>query len=173
MIMERFLADLKAFVTPLIETLGEHKIIGDIREIDHVCYRVHNLDRYDYWMQELGKHGVLLSDAVINGRPICTYKLHQKILFAGSWSLDLVELPSPKPGSPYQEGFEHVEAVTRETLERFMARHPDINFNTSNLGAQINRDVSVKFAHGLVKFHELSLEAVIAKEKELESLGEM
>lgn len=160
-----FLRDLKAFVEPLLMTLSRHNILPAISEIDHVCYRVPDLERYQYWRKQLDGMGTLLSDAFVNGRPIATYKLHAGIRVSDSYSIDVLELPSPKPGSPYPEGFEHIEAVTRMNLEGFMARFPALAFQTHNIAATINRDISVKFPEGLVKFHELSLEAIIAQEQ--------
>lgn len=171
MIPTSFLVELKAFVEPLMATLTRQNILSAVSDIDHVCYRVADLDRYGYWRQQLDTVATLLSDALVNGRPIATYKLHTAIKISDSYKLDVIELPSPKPGSPYREGFEHIEAVTRMSLEEFMARFPSLGFQTHNLRAKINRDISVKFPEGLVKFHECSLEEVIAQEKAEEALG--
>ena len=165
MIHTQFLRELKSFVEPLIATLTRLQMASSIKEIDHVCYRVADHDRYQYWRKQLDSMGILLSDALVNGRPIATYQLHTPIKVTDTYALDVIELPSPKPGSPYREGFEHIEAVTVGSLEAFMAQYKSLEFQTHNLNAKINRDISLKFPEGLVKFHESSLAEIIALEK--------
>jgi predicted metalloenzyme YecM len=50
----------------------------------------------------------LLSEAMIGGRPISTFRF--KIESQG-YTVSCVEIPAVKPNSPYQTGFEHVEFV--------------------------------------------------------------
>ncbi|RYZ67052.1 MAG: hypothetical protein EOP09_11685, partial [Proteobacteria bacterium] len=43
--------------------------------IDHLCYRVDSLARYEIVKTEFVKFGRLLTESPVNGRPIATYKL--------------------------------------------------------------------------------------------------
>ncbi|HFA47985.1 MAG TPA: hypothetical protein ENJ95_03085 [Bacteroidetes bacterium] len=73
----------------------------------------------------------------------------------------LLELPSPKKGSHYPAGFEHVEFVINTSLEKFIAAHPNIDFDKKGMSKKTNPDVRVKFAGFSVKFHLHNLEYVI------------
>lgn len=106
----------------------------------------------------------LLSEAFINGRPIASYKLKQAIDLGDGHAVSVIELPAPKPGSAYAEGFEHIEVVTRQSLAEFIQAQTGLPLDLRNAKAKINADVSLRLPSGLVKFHETSLEAVIAAE---------
>jgi len=62
----------------------------------------------------------LLVQSEIGGRLVATFKIAApiEIKVAGSDKTDVVEIASPKDGSPYDVGLEHVEFVIGEgTLE--------------------------------------------------------
>ncbi len=109
--------------------------------------------------------GMLLAESIISERPIATFKLHRPIVFQEKEIL-LFELPAPKPGSPYPEGYEHIEVVIDTTLESWMDQYPHLPFDTNGLKKPVNRDIKLKLPTGTVKFHEQSLEEVIAMEKD-------
>jgi predicted metalloenzyme YecM len=159
------LVKLKDFSQNILAELRELDLLNDAIEIDHACYRVSTSQSYAHFKNEMATVGSLLSEANVNGRPIATYKLHSPIPIDSQYSIDVLELPSPKPGSFYDEGFEHVEVVLSIPLEEFMRRtHPHLSFDQSNLSAKINRDIALKLKSGKVKFHEHSLEQIIAQE---------
>lgn len=162
-----FFDQLAAFASTLLSELLAKFDESDFSLIDHACYRVADLAAYEAFKLNFSSIGTLLSEALINGRPIATYKLRQKTPISPHFSIDVVELPAPRGDAGYQQGFEHIEVVTRVSLESFMARYPATVFRKHNLGAKINRDVSVNLTHGLVKFHEQSLEDIITHEQRL------
>jgi predicted metalloenzyme YecM len=108
-------------------------------------------------------------------------------------SISVLEIPSPKEGSPYPRGLEHVEfaiglensdaspitpindATHQYRLQTLMEEHPEIkSWNVKAKRKKINPDVSLKielptFGNCSVKFHLLPLESVI----EYESAHEM
>jgi predicted metalloenzyme YecM len=119
----------------------------------------------------------------VNGRPISTFLLKKPLVVRSSSDLlkldhlrtvRMLEVPAPKPNKPYINGFEHIEAVTKVTLEDFLrfsqannrnAGNSDLPMDFSNFSSALNRDVGVQFPSGLVKFHELPLDQVIEIEK--------
>ena len=132
--------------------------------IDHICYRVETNERYSELKNELLKNNELLVESKINGRNICVFKLKQPIKFQ-HWEIPLLELPSPKSRSHYEEGWEHIECVTNEPLEIFIKNHPHLNFDLKGLSKPLNREIRLKMGKFSVKFHEMSLEEVISIEK--------
>lgn len=155
-----------AFVEPLLGELSARGLLGATSSIDHVCYRVADLARYEQLKTEIALVADLLSEAFVNGRPIASYRLRTPVVLSSGRSLDVLELPAPKPGASYAEGFEHIEVVTRAPLEEFISGFPALPFETRNLSAPVNRDISLKLPSGLVKFHEQTLAAVILAERE-------
>ena len=93
----------------------------------------------------------LLVESDIGGRPIATFKLTTPIEVrsrdGGTRFVDVVEIPSPKDGSPYGAGLEHVEFVVgdgshespangdahRTTLTAWMEMHPSVPWNAKEM----------------------------------------
>jgi oligoendopeptidase F len=132
--------------------------------MDHICYRVATAERYAALKSALERSARLLHEAMIGGRPIATYKLAVPLHYAGR-VIDVVELPSPKPGRRYEDGYEHAEFVIAETFAAFMARHPHLSFDTSGAGKAHNPELRVVFGDISVKFHHDTLERIIAAER--------
>lgn len=61
---------------------------------DHISLRCHQNATAERWRQGLMQCGTLLSESMINGRPICLFDLQQP-LAVGPWRIDCVELPYP------------------------------------------------------------------------------
>lgn len=133
-------------------------------ELDHICYRVETQERYEELRDVLYSCGEMLIESEINGRMISTFKLDEPIEYQGR-EIYCVELPSPKRGSPYPEGYEHVEFVIDREFDEFMNLYPEVEFETKALCKKSNPDVSAKYNGFCVKFHQNSLEKVIEFEK--------
>jgi predicted metalloenzyme YecM/ferredoxin len=148
------LTKLRAFAAPIIRELEAHHLREEIREIDHACYRVETLETYEIYKKAFAGFATLLTEAAVNGRPIATYKLAEPVRLTDDIAIPLIELPAPKPGKAYAEGFEHLEAVTAKPLKVFLQTNPGIS-------------AEHQFPSGLVKFHEQSLEDIIRQETEV------
>ncbi len=155
------------FTKNLLKDLKKNNLQEQFSSIDHICYRVKTLEDYEHWKKRLASCGKLLSEAYINGRPISSFKLDKEIEINSSYKVNIIELPAPKPGKNYSEGFEHIELVSLGPLESIIKKFENINFNLSNFSAKINRDISFQFPSGLIKFHETSLENIIKEEQNL------
>jgi predicted metalloenzyme YecM len=150
---------LKNLFDHVIENVNLNKI-----EIDHLCYRVNSNDIYYKYKEKLKKIGELISDEIISGREISTFKLIKPFEYKDI-KVYLLELPSVKEGSFYKEGFEHFEMVIDESFKDFMDDNSQLEFITKDINKTINADVQVKFSKGKVKFHHQSLEEVIKLER--------
>lgn len=158
-----FLSNLLSQLEPLPGTL-------DHLPIDHLCYRVETRQHYLDLKAQLLDDNELLVESPIKGRLISTFRMAQPFRHAAR-EIWLLELPEPKAGSPYPEGWEHVEFVTDLPLADFEAwlinqlgiAAEDID--RSGLGKPLNADLRLRLEGGLsVKFHELPLDEVIRRE---------
>ena len=94
--------------------------------------------------------------------------------------IDVIEVPSPKDGTLYVAGLEHVEfvigdgshrtplndGVHQTALNAWIERFPSVSWNTKAINKVCNPDVSTKlelndYGKVSVKFHLLPLEDVI------------
>lgn len=171
-------ADLVRFETAVQQFAERLGLNSATLEADHIAVRCHQNATAERWQQGLAKIGTQFSQAMINGRPICLFKLHQPLQLNG-WQLDVVELPWPGEKRYRHEGFEHVEIVLRgdhETLGvRAMAllsdealTQPGISFKTSSPQGENERlpnsTLAVTDGQTTIKFHPWRLEEIVASE---------
>ncbi|MCH2084275.1 MAG: VOC family protein [Saprospiraceae bacterium] len=154
------------FLDQLFAALAEKGIVVETLFMDHICYRVASKKRYEELKAALLQEHQLLAESMIKGRPICTFKLSQGFEYHDRL-VDVLELPSPKEGKPYEEGYEHVEFVLNENFSAFMDQYPYINFDQSGMDKPLNADIRLQLGRFVVKFHLQSLERVIEIEKEM------
>lgn len=134
----------------------------DVRsfELDHICYRVDSDARYHSLKNQITPLGEVLSQKKVNGRPIMVVRLNEPMIYQGR-IIDILELPSPKEGSRYSEGWEHVEFVIDIDLYSFKVAFADLPWDTKGLNKSINPDIRLIFGEISVKFHENRLDYVI------------
>lgn len=138
--------------------------------IDHLCYRVETRKHYLTLKEWLLTDNELLVESPIKGRLISTFRMAQPFRHMER-EIWLLELPEPKPGSPYPEGWEHAEFVTDRPLVEFedwlideLGIAPS-GIDRSGLSKPLNADLRLRLEGGLsVKFHELPLDEVIRRE---------
>jgi len=157
------LPDPTPFLHRLFTALQADGLNVEHMELDHLCYRVTTTERYASCKDLFAQHGTLLAESLIAGRPIATYRLHQGCRFQERF-IDVVELPSPKPGSSYPEGYEHAEFVVDEDLLDLTQRYPALAWDLEDLYKPTNADVRLRYPGFSVKFHRQRLSDVIAAE---------
>ena len=126
--IEGVLGDATLFLKKVFAALKKDNINVSEYELDHICYRVDMVERYNELKQEILNYGSLLSESQIGGRAISTFKLNEPIIFENR-EIRCIELPSPKEGSFYPEGYEHVEFVINLEFEKFMGLYSHISFS--------------------------------------------
>lgn len=165
--MNHLLGDYAGFVQALnsgLEAAGVSR--DDLVLCDHLCYRVETDRRYAEMKDSLTAIAKNIGEVSVAGRLISTFELDEP-LQTGGWTIPCVELPAPKPGSPYVEGLEHAEFVV-VNLERFIDSYIQLPFNTKAMGKQINPELGLALHKGVsVKFHEIALGAVVRLEGRL------
>lgn len=77
---------------------------------DHASLRVNNSQTAQALADEFAQLGTIISNNIINGRPILIIKLSQPMLM-GKTPIECVELPFPSDKMYPVEGWEHVELV--------------------------------------------------------------
>jgi len=166
--MSTTLPDPTPFLQQLFAALQADGLKVHGMELDHLCYRVATAERYAALKSLLAQHGSLLVESMVGGRPIATYRLHRPFTYLDRL-IAVVELASPKAGSTYPEGYEHVEFVvpgcrSAAELLAFTQRHPALPWDLGDLHKSTNPDVRLRYPGFSVKFHGRSLAEVIAEE---------
>jgi len=166
------LPDHVSFLDQLFARLEAHPGAVDHLFLDHICYRVETTERYEELRDTLRQEHEELIEGIIGGRRIATFRLAEPLPYHHR-AIPLLELPEPKPGSFYREGWEHVEFVTDRPLAQFIDNLPNLlhasanDYDGKGMTKARNADLRVKLAPGMnVKFHEQSLAKVIEEEQQ-------
>jgi len=191
-VAEKFLSTLLEQVPDFLRAIQvglkeEHDVDVSEYHADHVCWRVESIEEYREIVMALRYNTdnfTLLIESEVKGRSITTFRLVESII-VDNGTVDVVEIPAPKDGSPYKTGLEHVEFVISggflplcpmnddpdlSVLDEFVRRHPNVEFNVKGRCKEINPHVSMKLILGsfgicAAKFHLISLSKVIEYEK--------
>ena len=163
--MKRIIGDYTDAVeraTRVLDSVGIEQ--RDLVQCDTICYRVETNERYDIIKNQLAHQAILLDASQVNGREISVFSLNEPLV-ANRWdSISYIELPRPKPGSDYVEGTEHVQFVTRQSLETFHEKYHHLDFDQKGLTSKLNPLLRLQAEDITLKFHDKHMGAVISLE---------
>lgn len=175
-------------------TTFERKILTLLSELhldplnlhcDHVALRVNSTQAADELVTWFSRHGEIISNNIINGRPILIIALDTPLQLGGM-TIDCVELPYPGDKHYPQEGWEHIELVLPcdaqdcdQLSERLIALVPalapvlngDRRFNIKMSSPKgeaerlANPTIAVKADDVCIKIHPHTIRDIIASEQ--------
>ena len=118
-------ANLPEFDAKIIQLAPSMKLSLDDYELDRLAIRVNTEQNAKNWLTHLLKCGKILSNNIINGRPIYLIELAQPLQFAGQF-VNIIELPFPNNKFYPKEDWEHIELVVpflpNESTEHWIKR---------------------------------------------------
>ncbi|MHB8442874.1 MAG: VOC family protein [Patescibacteria group bacterium] len=163
--IEDILGDYTKFLDNIFGNLDRFQINVSNYYMDHICYRVSTFSLYEEKKISLSEIAELLLENEVGGRLISKFKLFHPLIYRDR-EISIIELPSPKEGTSYEDGLEHVEFVINMSLVDFRSLYSNIDFNLEGQSKNFNADVAVTFGKYTAKFHEQSLEEVVRIEKQ-------
>lgn len=149
-----------SFLDKVFRLLEKDKIDVSSYELDHICYRVESQERYNFVKNIFLEESKLLSEVLIWGRMISTFKLAHPLIYKNR-EIFVIEIPEPKENNFYPEWLEHIEFVIDKSFEDFKKMYQDISFDSRAEWKEINPDIQLRYENCSVKFHHNSLEYVI------------
>lgn len=165
--LQQIIGDYQSFLDDIIGRIkNEGFNMADFSQMDHMCYRTTSEQNYQDKKSKLMAVATLLTETEVNGRMICTFRLHKPVVHAG-WRVDALELPAPKQGKECAEGLEHVELVLYDDMPTFLAKYEGKPFELQSADRGINPEIGLKLGEYKVKFHLLSLTTVCYLENKL------
>ncbi|GIC75336.1 VOC family protein [Moritella sp. F3] len=150
---------------------------------DHVALRVNDIAVATSLLAEFKQRGEVISDSMINGRPIYIIVLDEPVQL-GDWQIDCVELPFPGKYYP-QQGWEHIELVLPGNATTMAELEQSLRMVSPNIDAVLASDSSIKIKHSApqaagetlanptiafkqgdicIKVHSAGIKAVVASE---------
>lgn len=174
--------DFEIRILALMDSLG----LTDLElECDHASLRVNSVEAASQLKADFSELGDIISDNIINGRPILIIRLHQPLTL-GKMQIPCVELPFPSDKRYPNEGWEHIELVLPcdakdcdALAEHLIAKVPalaavlsgdsDFKVKVSSPKGDAERLANPTIAFGYqgltVKVHPHSIEAIVASER--------
>jgi len=172
--------DLPGFADALQALAGRLGLDMTPLHADHISLRCHQNATAARWRKGFEQCATLLSENIINGRPVCLFKLHSPLILA-HWSFHIVELPWPGEKRYPHEGWEHIEIVLPGPAEslnaRALALMSDEGLRQTGISIKSsapkaagetlpNNTLAVTDGKVTLKFHPWSIEAVVASERQ-------
>jgi len=122
--------------------LEQSNLKTDALWCDHVALRVNDIATAESLLAELKQRGKVISDSIINGRPIYIIVLDEPLTL-GDWQIDCVELPFPAKHYP-QQGWEHIELVLPGNATNMAELELALRLINSDIDALLANDSSIK-----------------------------
>ena len=127
--------------------------------IDHLCYRVADLDRYDELRDALTPFASEVATTIHNNRKFSIFKLKEP-LRVRDYSIPMIELPTPEEDNTYAEGLEHLEMVVDTDFDVFCMENEPVLLG--HIDDTANPTVRITYKGlGSVRFHPISLEKAV------------
>lgn len=184
--MHELMSSTNAFAARLEDVLDRLGMLDVCKEfeMDHICVRLNSDHDVTALSLELGEIAQKISAVNVNGRVIQIFQLHEP-LQVGMWQTRGLELPFPKYGRFYSEGWEHVEFVvpglinTMKDLKSFFAasfphlldsKHVEsYQLKLDEPQAEGDQDpnptLAVTSSGAGIKFHALPIQQVVGYQK--------
>lgn len=172
--------DVPRFTTALTDLAARLGLDIAPLHADHISLRCHQNATAQRWRKGFEQCGELLSENIINGRPICLFRLHEPVCVA-HWRFHIVELPWPGEKRYPHEGWEHIEIVLPGAPETLNARalallsdeglaQPGIAVKTSSPKGENERlpnpTLAVTDKIVTIKFHPFTIEEIVESERQ-------
>lgn len=132
--------------------------------LDHLAYQASSAADYERLLPEFASLGEQVSEEIIGDRRVAVFKLTNPIMYQG-YSIPALELIEPKQGQQCDSTLQHAEFVVHEPFENYLARYPQIAWDTSSMHRDEFSHLKLNFDNGLtLKFLQMPiLELVAAK----------
>lgn len=142
----------QSFLNKVIRMINKLGIDLSGAKIDHIAYQTSSSEEYNNLKLEFNKNAALIREPEVGGRRVGVFKFNKPIVYKDE-KINVIELIEPKKDQNCISGLEHVEYLLPTTLEDFMQKYPNINWNTEALNREefpmlilrLSENVQVKF----------------------------
>ena len=134
--------------------------------MDHVAYKTSSEEEYFGLKPQFLAIGTLAKESMVRDRRVGIFKLNTPWQYK-EYTIPAVELIAPKEGEVITSGFEHAEFVLNESYESFMAKYPNLSWDTSVMNSDLFSMIKLKLSQDMqVKFHQMPILEIVEKENQ-------
>lgn len=144
--------DHVAFLDKLLSKVNALGIDLSEATIDHIAYQVSSAEEYKRLKKEFSKTAELVREPIVNDRRVGVFKFKEPLSYKGQ-EIKAIELIEPKKDQEPVSGLEHAEYLLPVTLEEFMTKYPDVDWDTKSLNREEFPRLTLKLSDTMrVKF---------------------
>ena len=145
------------FLDKIFEDIKEKGIDLSSAKLDHIAYQASSKEDYQKYSEIFKKFAQLVKEPIVNGRRVGVFKFFIPLKY-NDQSIEAIELIEPKEGQVAPSALEHAEFILDESLEEFMDKYPDLDWDTSSLNRDEFQHLKLKLSENTqVKFPRKSL----------------
>lgn len=116
--------------------------------LDHIAYQASSTQDYERLKPEFSQLGEEVHEEIIGGRRVAVYRLQEPIQYL-HYLIPALELIEPKEGQVCASAFQHAEFVIDQPFEEYMAKYPEIDWDTSSMNRGEFAHLKLNFENGL------------------------
>jgi len=134
--------------------------------LDHIAYQASSSADYEKIKAEWTQKYELAGENIVGGRRVLNIKLDEPFKYK-TFRFKFVELIEPKPEQVLPSDWEHIEMTVDCSLESFMKRYPNLDWNIKALDREDFPMITLKLDDNLqVKFPRNGVLHEIKKDKD-------
>lgn len=159
--IEQLLGDYYGFFSDLLYRLKKSGISIQGMPMSHLLYRVETVQEYERLRDQLKMFCSEFVETQFNGRAVSILVLRKPLLLEDDFTVDMIELPAPRPVHMYPTGLESIGVVVGKTLPEFIKQHETVLNGVKEHGEHC-RPAFVTFDNEkTAKFYEISLREIV------------
>ena len=103
--------------------------------LDHIAYQTESSEEYDRMRPEFEKVAQLIKEPLVSERRVGVFKFNEPLLYKDQ-KIKAIELIEPVEGQKCISGLEHAEYMLPVSLEEFIERYPNVDWNMKALNRE-------------------------------------
>lgn len=149
--------DISSFIDKIIEKLEQLGINTATLTIDHLGYQADSKADYDAKTNHIHEFAIKVSENIVGGRRVGIFRLNELLEYK-TQNIGVVEVFEPKEGQTVKSDWEHIEFLVAESLEDFVKRYKELNWNTEMMSREEFPQLILSLGEGLrAKFPRLGV----------------
>jgi len=144
--------DYTSFLDDLTSKLIDLRLDITGAKLDHVAYQTATKEEYDVVKPKFEEFAELIREPLVGGRRVGVFKFKEPQQYKDQ-IFEAIELIEPKEGQTPKSGLEHAEFLLPVTLEEYIHKYPNINWNTDAINRRefpmlilkLSEEMRVKF----------------------------
>lgn len=159
--IENLIGDYQTFFSDLLYRMKKTRINITGMPLSHFTYRVESTQEYDYLRDQIMLFCDEFVEPQFNGRAVSILILRNPLRLEDSFTVDLIELPAPRPAHRYPSGLESMGIVIGKSLPEFIKKHNDSIKGIKDHGIHCQPAFITYDNEKTAKFYDISLREII------------